>query len=73
MDDIKIEICIAANVQCPDWLRQKQNLDWLAACLQLVEAGVVVIGPSAPEVCRSASSVLLAQHLPEIAFLLSEA
>ena len=73
IDGIKIGICIVAGVQCPEWLKRKRDGNWLEACLQLVKAGVVVIGPIAPEVCRSASSPLLAQHLPEIALLLSEA
>ena len=72
MDDIKIQICIAAGIECPEWLKQKRDGNWLAACLRLVKAGVVIIGPSGPDFCRSAPGAMLAQHAHEIACLLSE-
>jgi len=73
LDDVKTEICVAAGVKCPDWLKRKRDGNWLQECLRLVKAGVVVIGPTGPDFCRSAHGAMLAQHAHEIAYLLSEA
>jgi len=72
LDEVKIEICVAAGVKCPEWLKRTRDGNWLQDCLRLVKAGVVVIGPSGPEHCRTASAATLVQYAHEIAGLLSE-
>jgi hypothetical protein len=72
LDDVKTEICVAAGVSCPEWLKRKRDGNWLQECLRLVKAGVVVITPAGPDFCRTASAAMLVQYAHEVASLLSE-
>jgi hypothetical protein len=72
LDDVKINICQAAGVTCPEWLKRKRDGNWLKECLRLVNAGVVVITPTGPDFCRHAQAGELVRYAHDIASLLSE-
>lgn len=70
-ETLKADICVAANIQCPEWLKRKRDVDWLQECLKLVKADVVVITSSGADFRRDAPADRLVEHAHEIAWLLS--
>jgi hypothetical protein len=71
LDDVKTKICVAAGVECPEWLKRKRDGNWLQECLRLVNAGVVVITPAGADYSRHVPASELVKYAHEIADLLS--
>lgn len=63
-EELKRHICIAAGVDCPQWLRQIHRTDLLEELRNLVSAGVLLIAPDGPELSPIISADVRRHYVP---------
>lgn len=62
-EELKQQICIAAGVECPQWLERIWRIDLLEELRDLVSASILIVSQDGPELLPIVPAYMPPQYL----------